>query len=110
MITVLEVTSVLPRREGDAEVTRFLNAQTVGAQGVEGMAYRLAPGAMAGPFREAGAHQLFYVTAGSPEAEYGGSRHPLGPGRGVYCEPGEGCAFTNAGGEPAAFYRFIVPA
>ena len=108
MTTVLDIAGMAPVREGQAEFTRFLNAETVGAQRVEGMAYRLPPGATAGPFQEAGAYQLFYVTAGRPEAQYGGSRHVLGPGRGVYCDPGETCAFTNVGSEPAAFYRFIV--
>ncbi len=110
MITVVDIAGMAPVREGDAQVTRFLNAGTVGAQRVEGMAYRLPPGATAGPFREAGAYQLFYVTAGRPEAQYGGSQQALAPGRGVYCDPGETCAFKNAGSEPAAFYRFLVPA
>ena len=110
MITVLDVAGVASAREGDAEVTRFLNAQTVGARRVEGMAYRLAPGGSLGPLREAAGYQLFYVTAGHPVAVYGGQRHTLAAGRGVYCDPGEPCAFENPGGEAAAFYRFIIPA
>ena len=110
MINVFEIGWVVPVREGDAEVMRFLNARTVGARQVEGMAYRLRPGGSAGPFVEAGAYQLFYVTDGSPVALYGGRRHVLAPGRGVHCDPGEPCAFQNPGGEPAALYRFIVPA
>lgn len=110
MITVLDVGGFAPAREGDAEVKRFLNLQTVGAQRVEGMAYRMGAGGSLGPFREAAGYQLFYVTAGQPVALYGGQRHALGPGRGVYCDPGEPCAFENpAGAAPAAFYRFIIP-
>jgi quercetin dioxygenase-like cupin family protein len=110
MITVLDITRFAPAREGGAEVVRFLNAQTAGARRVEVMAYRLAPGKTTGEFSEPAAYQLFYVTAGRPQARYGGARHPLGPGRGVYCDPAEPCAFENAGGEPAAFYRFLVSA
>jgi len=109
MINVFDIGWVLPAREGDAEVLRFLNERTVGAQQVQGMAYRLGPGG-ARPFVETGAYQLFYVTAGQPVAVYGGKRHGLAPGRGVYCEPGEPCTFENTGAEPAAFYRFVVPA
>jgi quercetin dioxygenase-like cupin family protein len=111
MITVLDIPAMAATGEGNAEVTRFLNAQTAGARRVEGMAYRLRPGGSLRPLREAAAYQLFYVTAGQPMALYGGQRHELAPGRGVYCEPGEPCAFENpAGAAPAAFYRFIVPA
>ncbi len=110
MITVLDIAGVAPAHEGNAEVARFLNAQTVGARRVEGMAYRLAPGGSLGPLREAAGYQLFYVTAGQPVAVYGGQRHVLGPGRGVYCDPGEPCAFENPAGGPAAFYRFVIPA
>lgn len=110
MITVLDIPAMAPTREGDAEVRRFLNAQTVGARRVEGMAYRLPPGGALGPFREAAGYQLFFVTAGQPVARYGGGRHALGPGRGVYCEPEESCAFENPAGAPAAFYRFVIPA
>ncbi|MBI3015787.1 MAG: hypothetical protein HYY65_12200 [Candidatus Tectomicrobia bacterium] len=110
MITVVDINGVPPVREGGAEVSRFLNHQTVGARSVEGMAYRLGPNGSAGPFVEAAGYQLFYVTAGQPVAVYQGKCHELGPGRGVYCEPGESCVFENPAGEPAAFYRFIVPA
>jgi len=110
MITVVDIAGMAPVREEQAEVTRFLNDGTVGAQRVEGMAYRLAPGGKAGPFLEAAAYQLFYVTEGRPEAHYGSGRHALGPGRGVYCDPGESCGFENPGGAPAAFYRFLIPA
>ena len=110
MITVLDIPAMAPTREGDAEVARFLDARTVGARRVEGMAYRLRPGGALGPLREAAGYQLFYVTAGQPVASYGGQRHALAPGRGVYCEPGEPCAFENPGGAAAAFYRFIIPA
>lgn len=110
MISVLEVATVASAREGDAEVVRFLNARTVGARRVEGMAYRLAPGGSLGPFREVAGYQLFYVTGGQPVALYGGGRHVLGPGRGVYCDPGESCNFENPAREAAAFYRFIIPA
>jgi quercetin dioxygenase-like cupin family protein len=110
MITVLDIPAMAPTREGDVEVRRFLTAQTVGARRVEGMAYRLGPGGSVGPLKEAAAYQLFYVTAGEPVAWYGERRHTLGPGRGVYCDPGEPCAFENRTGEPATFYRFIVPA
>lgn len=110
MINVFETGWVLPRREGDAEVVRFLNAQTVGAQQVEGSLYRLRPGGSVGPFLEAGAYQLFYVTAGQPVAEYGGQPHALRPGCGVSCDPGETCGFANPAAGPAAFYRFVVPA
>jgi len=110
MVTVLEISGVSPVPEGDAEVYHFLNEQTVGARRVRGMAYRLGAIGSVGPFVEAGAYQLFYVTAGQPLALYQGERHALGPGRGVYCEPGESCAFENPSRETAAFYRFIVPA
>jgi glyoxylate utilization-related uncharacterized protein len=109
MITVLDVNDVRAIREGNAEVARFMNRDTVGAQRVEGMAYRVPPAGSAGPFQEAAAYQLFYVTSGQPVALYGGRRHTLAPGRGVYCDPGEGCAFENPSGDSAAFYRFVVP-
>ena len=109
MITVIDIPETAPAREGGVEVLRFLNAQTVGARRVEGMLYRLDAGASAGPYQEAGARQLFYVTQGRPVALYGGARHTLGPGRGVYCDLGESCGLENAAGEPAAFYRFVVP-
>lgn len=109
MITVLDIPAMAPAREGDAEVTRFLNRQTVGAQRVEGMLYRLGPGGSAGPFAEPSAYQLFYVTQGRPVAVYRGARHTLGPGRGVYCDPREDCALENPAGEAAIFYRFLVP-
>lgn len=110
MITVLDIAGMSSAREGNAEIVRFLNAQTVGARRVEGMAYRLSPGGSVGPLREGAGYQLFYVTAGQPVAFYGGQRHTLGPGRGVCCDPGESCAFENPAGAPAGFYRFIVPA
>ncbi len=110
LVDVFDIGWVLPQREGDAEVVRFLNARTVGAERVEGMAYRLRPGGSVGPFQEVAAYQLFYVTAGDPVGLYGGRRHALGPGCGVYCDPGESCGFENPGVAPAAFYRFIVPA
>ena len=109
MITVLDINEVRAMREGNAEVARFLNRDTVGAQRVEGMAYRMPPAGSAGPFQEAGAYQLFYVTAGQPVALYGGQSHTIAPGRGVYCEPGETCAFQNPAAGPAAFYRFVIP-
>ncbi len=110
MITVLEIAGEPHVREGQAEVVRFLNAGTVGARRVQGMAYRLEANGSVGPLGETAAYQLFYVTAGHPPALYGGKRHPLAPGRGVYCEPGKSCSFENPSGPPAAFYRFVVPA
>ena len=110
MITVLDITGVPPARDGNAEVVRFLNHETVGAHSVEGIAYRLEPNGSAGSFVEAAAYQLFYVTAGKPVALYGGKRHVLRSGCGVYCDPGESCAFENSAGETAAFYRFVIPA
>lgn len=109
MITVLDINEVRAVREGKAEVVRFLNRDTVRAERVEGMAYRLPPGVSAGPFQEASAYQLFYVTAGQPVASYGGQCHFLGPGRGVYCDPGETCAFENNSDGPTAFYRLVIP-
>ena len=110
MITVLDITEIPPAHDGNAGVVRFLNQETVGARSVEGIAYRLEPNGSAGSFVEAAAYQLFYVTAGKPVALYQGERHTLGPGRGVYCDPGESCSFENPAGEPAALYRFIIPA
>jgi quercetin dioxygenase-like cupin family protein len=107
-ITVLDIESIDPESEGGAEARRFLNAQTVGAEVVEGTAYRLAPGASIDPQREEARYQLFYVTSGEPVALYQGERHRLAPGRGVYCDPGETCAFENPTDAPAAFYRFVV--
>ncbi len=110
MIRVLDIAGMAPQREGAADVVRFLNLQTVGARRVEGMAYRLGAGASAGPFAEERARQLFYVTQGRPVALYGGARHVLGPGRGVYCDLGEPCGLENPASDPATFYRFVVPA
>jgi quercetin dioxygenase-like cupin family protein len=110
MITVLDINALDAADESGAEVVRFLNRQTVGALRVEGTAYRLRPGTSAGPFREAGSYQLFYVTSGQPVAVYGGEQHRLGPGAGVHCDPGEPCAFENPSAEGAAFYRFVVSA
>lgn len=110
MITVIDIAGMPPLREGAAEVTRFLNTSTVGARRVEGLAYRLAPGGALGPLQAAAGYQLFYVTRGRPLAIYAGARHPLGPGCGVYCDPGEPCALENPGAEPAEFYRFVMPA
>jgi glyoxylate utilization-related uncharacterized protein len=110
MISVLDIHALPAISEGDIEVVRFLNRQTVGAHRVEGAAYRMPPGSSAGPFKEAAAYQLFYVTVGQPAATYAGQRHALAPGRGIYCEPGEACSLENPSGAPAAFYRFIVPA
>ncbi len=110
MISVLDIRSLPAVSEGEIEVVRFLNRQSVGAQRVEGAAYHLPPGRSAGPFQEPAAYQLFYVTAGQALALFGGKRHALAPGRGVYCEPGEPCSFENPSGAPAALYRFVVPA
>src|SRR5574341_1552606 len=101
MITVIDIAGMAPAREGDAEVVRFLNAQSAGAQRVEGMSYRLGVGGSVGPFEEKAAYQLFYVTAGRPEALHGGRWHELARGRGVYCDPGEACRLENPGAEPA---------
>ena len=109
-ITVLDIESIEPMAEGGANVRRFLNAATVGARVVEGTAYRLTAGASLAPLLEAERHQLFYVTAGEPIALYGGERHELAPGRGVYCEPGEPCGFENPSSGPASFYRFVIGA
>jgi glyoxylate utilization-related uncharacterized protein len=103
-ITVLEVASVPASPDG---VRPFLNAETVGAQLVEGEAHELPPGRS----REAAAsdrHQVVFVTAGRLSAVFQEEVHELLPGRGVYCEPGEGCALENVGNEPAEFYRFAV--
>jgi quercetin dioxygenase-like cupin family protein len=109
-ITVLDVAGAPLVREGDAEVAHFLNAQTVGARTVEGTAYRLLAGATLAPMQEAERYQIFYVTAGEPIAVYNGERHELARGRGVYCDPGEACAFENPGSADAAFYRFVIDA
>ncbi len=109
-ITVLDVSGAPLVREGAAEVARFLNAQTVGARTVEGTAYRLAPGASLDSMREPDRYQIFYVTAGRPVAIYQDERHDLARGRGVYCDPGESCAFENPGQAEAAFYRFVITA
>jgi quercetin dioxygenase-like cupin family protein len=108
VITVLDIDGVGWSREGNVEVARFLNAETVGARVVEGSAYRLAPGGTLYPLREDDRYQLFYVTGGRPVALYQGRRYELGPGHGVYCEHGEACGFENPTDTPAAFYRFVV--
>ncbi len=107
MITVLDLDSLGSEPEGDADVVRFLNADTVGAERVQGSAYRLHAGGRTEPLA-AQRYQLFYVTGGRPVALYQGQRHQLKPATGVYCEPGEACRFENPGGEPASFYRFVV--
>lgn len=107
-ITVLDVSGAPLVREGDADAAHFLNAQTVGARTVEGTAYQLPAGAAVAPMQEAERHQVFYVTAGEPVALYGGERHKLAPGHGVYCSPGEPCAFENPGTAEVAFYRFVI--
>ena len=107
-ITVLDVESIDSEQEGAASVQRFLNADTVGARLVEGLAYTLPPGGQLGPKRETDRHQLFYVTSGRVTALFQGERHELTPGRGVYCEPGETCELENAADTPATFYRFLV--
>jgi hypothetical protein len=107
-VSVLDVATPEPERAGGVELRRFLNAATVGARAVEGSAYRLEPGAAVALLSEPDRRQLFVVSEGAPVALYAGDRHELGPGRGVYCEPGEPCAFENPSAATAAFYRFVV--
>jgi quercetin dioxygenase-like cupin family protein len=94
-ISVLEVGRAASGR-------RFLDAATV-----EGTAYELPPGERweAAPSDR---HQVIYVTAGWLSALFQGDEHELVPGRGVYCEPGEGCSLQNVGDGSAALYCFAV--
>lgn len=105
-ITVLDVATIAARTKGAASVRAFLNTNTVGAQLVEGEAIELPAGERFAV--EPGTrHQVVYVTAGQPSATFQGEVHDLRPGRGVYCEPGEGCELSATNGR-ASFYLFTV--
>jgi quercetin dioxygenase-like cupin family protein len=107
-ITVLDVNSITPEAEGAASVRRFLNAETVGARLVEGMAYQLPQGERYEPEQAGARHQVFYVTSGRIRASYQGAQYDLKAGGGVYCEPGESCQLEATGDSPASFYRLLV--
>ena len=107
-VTVLAIDSVEAEQDGVAAVRRFLNADTVGAQLVEGLAYELPPGGRLGPREAVERYEVLYVTSGHLTALFRRATHGLGPGQGVYCEPGEGCEVENTSGMPATFYRFFV--
>jgi glyoxylate utilization-related uncharacterized protein len=107
-IRVLAVTTVPAKQEGTASVRPFLNASTVGAQLVEGLAYELPPGGRLGVADAGGRYEVYYVTSGRVTASFQGKSHGLAQGQGVYCEPGETCELENAGDSPATFYRFLV--
>jgi glyoxylate utilization-related uncharacterized protein len=108
MITVLDINEIASASGGSPRVVDFLNSETVGAQLVSGCAYELDPGTSVGPLDGGGAFQLFYVTDGEPVAEFGGDKHHLHAGRGVYCDPDEQCTFENPADTAARFLRFIV--
>jgi quercetin dioxygenase-like cupin family protein len=107
-VTVLAIDSVEAEQDGGASVRRFLNADTVGAQLVEGLAYELPPGGRLGPREAVERYEVLYVTSGRLTALFRGATHDLRAGQGVYCEPGEACEVENATGMPATFYRFFV--
>jgi glyoxylate utilization-related uncharacterized protein len=107
-ITVLEVAEVPAVSDGGASLRRFLNEDTVGAHLVEGIAYELPAGEELEVEPDATRHQLVYVTGGNLSAQFQGEQHDLSVGRGVYCEPGEGCKLENTADAPASFYRFLV--
>lgn len=108
MITVLDINEIAPTSLDGARVADFVNDQTVGAQLVTGSSYELDPGGTVGPVDGRGAFQLFYVTDGEPVADFGGQKHHLRAGRGVYCAPHEECTFENPTDAVARFLRFVV--
>lgn len=108
MIAVLDINEITPTSLDGGRVADFLNNQTVGAELVTGSSYELDPGGAVGPLDADGAYQLFYVTGGEPVAEFGGAKHQLRAGQGVYCDPHEPCAFENPTDAIARFLRFVV--
>jgi quercetin dioxygenase-like cupin family protein len=108
MITVLDINEIPPTTLDGVRVADFLTAQTVGAELVAGSSCELDPGATVGPLDGQGAFQLFYVTDGEPVADFGGQKHQLRAGQGVYCDRDEVCAFENPTDAVATFLRFVV--